>query len=206
MIDHVAADVVTELDARKFRTVSRVRDRLRALFAGSDAHVLQQAPSSHVLVELRVAESARFPSVWHVLAHLAEHVEFEIDRESIAAWVYSGICYHKPRILVHGSNFWTAEDDREYQLRRQALLDDICGDHRGFVYFILAVLPGADRERQLHKRFAVHRVRGEWFRQDPEILTFIDSLKQSIDPPPALPRADADNSTRGGGHCNVREA
>jgi hypothetical protein len=71
---------------------------------------------------------------------------------------------------------------------------------------ILAVLPGADRERQLHKRFAVHRVRGEWFRQDPEILTFIDSLKQSIDPPPALPRADADNSTRGGGHCNVREA
>ncbi len=35
-----------------------------------------------------------------------------------------------------------------------------------------------DTEAQLHARFAAHRTIGEWFRPDPEILAFIESLKQ----------------------------
>lgn len=30
-----------------------------------------------------------------------------------------------------------------------------------------------NHERALHKRFAEHRVRGEWFRPVPELLTYI---------------------------------
>jgi hypothetical protein len=42
---------------------------------------------------------------------------------------------------------------------------------------LLAVVPGnRERERQLHERFAAHRVRGEWFAPEPELLDFIGAL------------------------------
>lgn len=42
---------------------------------------------------------------------------------------------------------------------------------------VLAVMPGGlDAEKQLHKKFAAHRVMGEWFMPDEEILDFIRRL------------------------------
>lgn len=43
---------------------------------------------------------------------------------------------------------------------------------------LILSLPG-DRalERRLHERFARHRLRGEWFRPDPELLAFIDQAR-----------------------------
>jgi hypothetical protein len=45
---------------------------------------------------------------------------------------------------------------------------------------ILAVLPG-DREveQQLHRRFAEHRIKGEWFTDCPDIRTFIDAAMRN---------------------------
>lgn len=42
---------------------------------------------------------------------------------------------------------------------------------------LLATMPGGcEKEAELHKRFARHRVRGEWFNPSPEITDFINSL------------------------------
>lgn len=42
---------------------------------------------------------------------------------------------------------------------------------------LLATVPGARAlERQLHTRFAEHRVSGEWFRDDPDLVTYIARL------------------------------
>ncbi|OMB79275.1 hypothetical protein A5743_14320 [Mycolicibacterium conceptionense] len=42
---------------------------------------------------------------------------------------------------------------------------------------VLADQPGGlPRERELHRRFAEHRVRGEWFRLLPEIVEYIASI------------------------------
>ena len=39
---------------------------------------------------------------------------------------------------------------------------------------VLATMPGGfKKERQLHARFAAHRLHGEWFEAVPELLTFI---------------------------------
>jgi hypothetical protein len=39
---------------------------------------------------------------------------------------------------------------------------------------LLAAIPGARaRERKLHTLFAEHRVSGEWFRDDPELVAYI---------------------------------
>lgn len=52
-----------------------------------------------------------------------------------------------------------------------------CACPEGLV--LLATVPAsALTERQAHKQFAAHRIRGEWFRPDPEILTYIESLKK----------------------------
>jgi hypothetical protein len=40
----------------------------------------------------------------------------------------------------------------------------------------LAMMRGADREQELHKRFAHLRARGEWFRQTEELIDFIKSI------------------------------
>lgn len=37
------------------------------------------------------------------------------------------------------------------------------------------VLGGKDRERAIHARFAHLRIRGEWFRSEPELLEFIEA-------------------------------
>jgi len=55
---------------------------------------------------------------------------------------------------------------RREQLRQQSrgTMDDIC---------ILAVLSGTPAtERQLHRRFKEHKVRGEWFVPHPDILAY----------------------------------
>ena len=41
---------------------------------------------------------------------------------------------------------------------------------------VLAVLPGADREAELHQRFRHLNVRGEWFRPGPDLLAFVDQV------------------------------
>jgi len=43
---------------------------------------------------------------------------------------------------------------------------------------------GPKLERELHKRFSEHRVRGEWFRLAPEILDYIETVKQEQSPKP----------------------
>jgi hypothetical protein len=40
------------------------------------------------------------------------------------------------------------------------------------------VLPGADREAELHQRFRHLHVRGEWFRPGPDLLAFIGQVKR----------------------------
>lgn len=43
--------------------------------------------------------------------------------------------------------------------------------------FVLAVAPGTMRqEKDLHAHFAAHRIRSEWYRPAPEILTFARDL------------------------------
>jgi hypothetical protein len=37
--------------------------------------------------------------------------------------------------------------------------------------YVIGVVPG-DVERELHERWAKHRIRGEWFRPDPEIVEY----------------------------------
>ena len=50
---------------------------------------------------------------------------------------------------------------------------------------LLATIPGnVDDERKLHKRFAAHRLGGEWFRPAPELLALIGVPQQA----PAAPR------------------
>jgi hypothetical protein len=52
---------------------------------------------------------------------------------------------------------------------------------------VLAVLKGgAETERQLHERFAEHRVRGEWFRLVPEILDYVAGIPKP-EPKPVAP-------------------
>jgi hypothetical protein len=47
----------------------------------------------------------------------------------------------------------------------------------------LATIPGdASRERELHRRFAPHRLRREWFRPAPEILEFVTSVSKEARP------------------------
>jgi hypothetical protein len=47
---------------------------------------------------------------------------------------------------------------------------------------VLATEPGGPRrERQLHGQFAQLREHGEWFRADPELLAYIDTLKATSD-------------------------
>jgi hypothetical protein len=41
---------------------------------------------------------------------------------------------------------------------------------------LLGVLPGSDRESELHRRFAHQRLRGEWFSLDGELAAFIQTL------------------------------
>lgn len=44
---------------------------------------------------------------------------------------------------------------------------------------MLAILPGGViRERALHKKFAKHRIKGEWFNLVPQITKYLASLKQ----------------------------
>lgn len=45
---------------------------------------------------------------------------------------------------------------------------------------VLATITNAPAglEQQLHEKFAALRVRGEWFRAEPELLAYIESLKQ----------------------------
>lgn len=43
---------------------------------------------------------------------------------------------------------------------------------------VLATTPGDNRlESELHERFAHLRIRGEWFRPEPDLLAFIDRLR-----------------------------
>jgi len=45
---------------------------------------------------------------------------------------------------------------------------------------ILATIDGsADKEIELHERFATHRKHGEWFEPCPEILQLIEQIKQN---------------------------
>jgi hypothetical protein len=54
---------------------------------------------------------------------------------------------------------------------------------------LLATIPGSQfDERRLHKRFAAHRLGGEWFRPAPELLAFIGAPEQVAPAPPAPPR------------------
>jgi Meiotically up-regulated gene 113 len=43
---------------------------------------------------------------------------------------------------------------------------------------VLAVLPGADREAELHQRFRHLHVRGEWFRPGPDLLAFVEEVNR----------------------------
>ena len=66
-----------------------------------------------------------------------------------------------------------------------------------FTLRILGVLSGGhEAEGILHKRFAAHRVRGEWFRLNSEILEFIANIpKPPPDPRPSTP-SDAPKKPR----------
>lgn len=45
---------------------------------------------------------------------------------------------------------------------------------------LLTAMRGALKDEQaLHRRFAAHRVSGEWFHPAPELLAFIDEIKRS---------------------------
>ena len=46
---------------------------------------------------------------------------------------------------------------------------------------VLAIVPGLD-EYKIHQRFAHLRIRGEWFRAEPELLEFIQLVK--VETPP----------------------
>jgi hypothetical protein len=53
---------------------------------------------------------------------------------------------------------------------------------------LLGVVPGdAKVERQLHRRFAGSRLRGEWFTPSPELLAHIDALVHPPAPEPLTP-------------------
>lgn len=46
---------------------------------------------------------------------------------------------------------------------------------------VLAVIPGSEIfEAEIHQKFAAQRVQGEWFRPTPEILAFIETLKDTV--------------------------
>jgi hypothetical protein len=50
-----------------------------------------------------------------------------------------------------------------------------CGNHT--VLRVLATTPGGQRlEAEYHKRFAAHRIRGEWFRRHPDVGAEIDRI------------------------------
>ena len=45
---------------------------------------------------------------------------------------------------------------------------------------LLGMIPGGDeKEREMHKRFAAYRMKGEWFRCAGELAEFVKTLKQS---------------------------
>jgi hypothetical protein len=65
---------------------------------------------------------------------------------------------------------------------------------------LLLVLPDRSAERELHRRFTSCRLRGEWFKPAPELLSFIrDSAKQEIAfpgfvPPPRDPQVEQEKA------------
>ncbi|QDP55547.1 MAG: hypothetical protein Unbinned273contig1001_38 [Prokaryotic dsDNA virus sp.] len=44
---------------------------------------------------------------------------------------------------------------------------------------LLAVVPDGSQEAEYHRRFAEHRIQGEWFEPHPDILAEIDHLASS---------------------------
>lgn len=51
---------------------------------------------------------------------------------------------------------------------------------------LMATEPGyTRRERQLHRRFAIHRINGEWFLLAPPLTAYINALREAQTPPPA---------------------
>ena len=55
----------------------------------------------------------------------------------------------------------------------------------GTMLSLALVLPDGDREREFHDRFAVLRVRGEWFQKGEELLSFIEEEKARPSAPPS---------------------
>ena len=53
---------------------------------------------------------------------------------------------------------------------------------------LLATIPGGrDEELALHRRFAAHRLRGEWFRMGGDLLSHIESIRSTT---PMLPQRE----------------
>nr|WP_237545792.1 GIY-YIG nuclease family protein [Streptomyces sp. SID1046] len=45
---------------------------------------------------------------------------------------------------------------------------------------VLATMPGThDDERSMHRRFKQHRAHNEWFRPGPDLISFINQLRQA---------------------------
>lgn len=65
------------------------------------------------------------------------------------------------------------------------------GNHEALELIVAIRAPQA-KEKELHRRFAAHNTRGEWFKPDPLLIGFVDALKWSSDfdryePPLTMP-------------------
>lgn len=48
---------------------------------------------------------------------------------------------------------------------------------------VIATEPGgASRESELHRQFAAHRIRNEWFSPSPDLVAYIGALREAADP------------------------
>jgi len=103
-------------------------------------------------------------------------------------------CDHTASVVFAGQHYcgWHAEEIRKaiggswvYFAARDGLIKigqshDVTKRMKGLGARLLTFEPGGvERERELHLRFFDHRVRGEWFRDAPEIRAYISELSEA---------------------------
>lgn len=98
--------------------------------------------------------------------------------------VESGLITIESRRPTRQSVVYFVGDDQGYvKIGYAACADgrlrDLQVAHATELKLLLAIPGGPDLERELHRRFGVDRVRGEWFRLSPSIIKYISESQVS---------------------------